>query len=84
MNEVNNWMHLGLNLGLKLSALEAIQTDKNTTADHRNQMLIDWQKQVTPTWYAVVQALVSVELNAHARIDQSRARAEGVNLTYRG
>ena len=60
LTEVNNWMHLGLNLGLKLSTLEAIQTDKNTTADRRNQMLIEWQKQVTPTWYTVVQALVNM------------------------
>ena len=60
LTEVNNWMHLGLNLGLKLSTLEAIQTDKNTTADRRNQMLIDWQKQEAPTWYTVIQALVNM------------------------
>ena len=60
LTEVNNWMHLGLNLGLKLSTLEAIQIDKNTTADRRNQMLIDWKKQVTSTWHAVVQALVNM------------------------
>ena len=60
LTEVNNWMHLGLNLGLKLSTLEAIQTDKSTTADRRNQMLIDWQKQVNPTWSAVIQALVNM------------------------
>ena len=60
LTEVNNWVHLGLNLGLKLSELQDIQTDKYTTADRRTQMLIAWQKQVTPTWYAVVQALVNM------------------------
>ena len=67
LTEVNNWMHLGLNLGLKLSTLEAIQTNNNTTADRRNQMLIAWQKQVTPTWYTVVQALVNMGMSQLAQ-----------------
>ena len=60
LTEVNNWMHLGLNLGLKIPTLEAIQIDKGTTADRRTQMLIDWQKRATPTWSAVLQALVNM------------------------
>ena len=60
LTEVNNWMDLGLNLGLKLSTLEAIQTHKSTTADRRTQMLNEWQKQATPTWSTVLQALVKM------------------------
>ena len=57
LQEVNNWIPFGLYLGIKMSRLEAIKVDCPTFEDHRTQMLSEWQKKVTPTWSAVVQAL---------------------------
>ena len=60
LTEVNNWIPLGLSLGIKISTLEAIEKDRNTIGDRRIQMLIAWQRQEAPTWSAVVQALVNM------------------------
>ena len=57
LQEVNNWIAFGLYLGIKMSRLEAIKVDCPTFEDRRTQMLSEWQKKVTPTWSAVVQAL---------------------------
>ena len=40
--------------------LEAIRADFPTLEQCRAQMLEEWQKNVTPTWSAVVQALVKM------------------------
>ena len=40
--------------------LEAIKEDCQTLGKCRRQMLNEWQKKVTPTWSAVVQALVGI------------------------
>ena len=60
LTEVNNWIPLGLNLGIKISTLEAIEKDRNTIGERRIQMLIAWQRQETPTWSAVLRALVEM------------------------
>ena len=60
LTEVNNWIPLGLSLGLKISTLEAIERERITIGDCRIQMLIAWQRQEAPTWSAVVQALVNM------------------------
>ena len=57
---VNDWITMGLYLGIQLSKLEAIQVDCPTLGERRTQMLIEWQKKVVPTWSAVVQALVGI------------------------
>ena len=57
LQEVNNWITFGLYLGIEMSRLEAIKVDCPTLEDRRTQMLSEWQKKVTPTWSAVVQAL---------------------------
>jgi len=41
-----------------MSKLESIKEDCSTLAERRIQMLNVWQKNVTPTWSAVVQTLV--------------------------
>ena len=43
-----------------MSRLEAIRVDYLTLGERRTQMLNEWQKNVTPTWSAVVQALVGI------------------------
>ena len=45
---------------IKTSRLEAIKVDCPTLGERRTQMLNEWQKKVTPTWSAVVQALVGI------------------------
>ena len=53
-------MTFGLYLGIKMPRLEAIKEDCQTLGKCRTQMLNEWQKKVTPTWSAVVQALVGI------------------------
>ena len=60
LTEVNNWIPLGLNLGIKISTLEAIEMERITIEERRTQMLIAWQRQETPTWSAVIQGLVGI------------------------
>ena len=63
MNELKGviyWIPLGLNLGLKVSTLLAIERERITIEERRTHMLIAWQKQATPTWSAVIQALVKM------------------------
>ena len=57
LQDVNDWVTFGLYLGIKMPKLEAIKADCATLGEHRTQMLNEWQKKVTPTWSAVVQAL---------------------------
>ena len=60
LQEVNEWITLGLQLGIKLSQLKAIKVDCSSLGDCRTQMLHEWQKKVTPTWSAVVHALLGI------------------------
>ena len=66
LTEVNNWIPLGLSLGLKISTLEAIERERITTGERRTQMLNAWQKQETITWSAVIQALVGMGMRSLA------------------
>ena len=60
LQEVNDWVTLGLYLGIKMHKLEEIEEDYPKLARRRTQMLQEWQNNVTPTWSAVVQALVGI------------------------
>ena len=60
LTEVNNWIPLGLNLGIKISTLEAIEMERITIGERRTQMLIAWQRQETPTWSGVIRGLVGI------------------------
>ena len=60
LQDINDWVPLGLYLGIKMPRLEAIETDFLTVAKCRTQMLNEWQKKVTPTWSAVIQALEGI------------------------
>ena len=60
LKRVNDWIPLGLNLGVEISTLEAIERERITIGERRTQMLNEWQKQAIPTWSAVVQALVKM------------------------
>ena len=60
LQEVNNWIPFGLNLGILWSSLEAIKMQCHNIEDCRTQLFISWQKQVVPTWTAVVKALMAI------------------------
>ena len=60
LQEVNDWVTLGLYLGIKMSKLQEIEEDHPNLARRRIQMLQEWQNNVTPTWSPVVQALVGI------------------------
>jgi len=60
LQEVNNWIHFGLNLGIKISRLKAIEKDYHTIDNCRRELLTEWQQQEVPTWSAVVKALIAI------------------------
>ena len=60
LHEVIDWIPLGLYLGIKLPELKIIETNYPTLQRRRLEMFEKWQNNVTPTWSAVVQALVEI------------------------
>ena len=60
LQDVNDWVTFGLYLGIGMPKLEAIKVDCATLGERRIQMLNEWQKNSTPTWSAVVQALEEI------------------------
>jgi len=61
LHEVIDWIPLGLCLGIKLPELKIIEANHpNDLKRRRIEMFQVWQKKVTPTWSAVVQALVEI------------------------
>ena len=68
LQDINDWVTLGLLLGIKMPRLEAIKADCPTVGECRTQMLNEWLKNMTPTWSAVVQALVGIGMRRLASI----------------
>ena len=60
LQDVSDWITFGIYLEIKMPNLEAISVNFSTLEERRMQMLNKWQKNVTPTWSAVVQALVGI------------------------
>ena len=61
LHEVIDWIPLGLYLGIKLPELKIIEANYPKDLKMcRIEMFKEWQKNVTPTWSAVVQALVGI------------------------
>ena len=60
LSTVSQWYLLGIFLGLHPSTLDLINADYKTARECCMQMLIEWQNRVTPTWSAVVMALVGI------------------------
>ena len=60
LKRVIYWIPLGLSLGLDSSTLLAIERERITIEERCTHMLIAWEEQATPTWSAVIQALVKI------------------------
>ena len=80
LQEVNNWIPFGLNLGIDISRLEAIEKERATIEERRTQLFIYWQKQVVPTWSAVVKALINIGMRRLAsKVAQKYGRYAPLN-----
>ena len=71
--DVNQWLSLGLALGLHYPTLEKIEADKEKVDDRRRQMLVAWLQQkddvitdALPTWNTLVSALRKIKENVVA------------------
>ena len=62
LSTVTQWHLLGIYLGVDLPTLAAIKADHEDTKDRLTHMLIQWlnRNRGTPTWSAVVKALVGI------------------------
>ena len=75
LHEVNDWIPFGLNLGIDISRLEAIEKERPTIDERRTQLFIYWQKQVVPTWSTVVKALMAIGMRRLAsKVAQKHGR----------
>ena len=80
MNEtstVTQWYLLGIYLEVDLPTLAAIKADHEDTKDRRTNTLIQWWNRVTPTWSAVVKALVGI---GRGMLASQLAKKHGMNL----
>ena len=66
LQDVNQWVPFGLYLGIKIEILRAIEMECSTIQDRRIKMLEEWQNNTTPTWSAVINALVGIGMKRHA------------------
>ena len=66
LQDVITWIPFGLYLGIKIGKLRAIERECSTVQECRIKMLEEWQNNVTPTWSAVVKALVGIGMRRNA------------------
>ena len=83
LHEVTDWIPLGLQLGIKLPELKIIEANyPNNLKRHRIEMYEEWQKKVTPTWSAVVQALDEIGMRRLAfELAQKHGWLKGIPYT---
>ena len=77
LSTATEWYLLGIYLGVDLSILATIKADHEDTKDRRIHTLIQWWNRVTPTWSAVVKALVGI---GSEKLASRVAEKHGMNL----
>ena len=77
MSTVTQWYLLGIYLGVDLSILATIEADHEDTKDRRTHTLIQWWNHATPTWSAVVKALMGI---GREKLASQLAEKHGMNL----
>ena len=60
LHDVIDWIPFGLYLGIRLPELKTIEANYPTLQRRRIEMLQEWQNNATPTWSAVIEALVGI------------------------
>ena len=77
MSTVTQWYLLGIYLGVDLSILATIKADHKDTKDCRTHTLIEWWNRATPTWSAVVKALMGI---GREKLASQVAEKHGMNI----
>ena len=62
LQEVTDWLALGVYLGLEMATLMSVKKDRLRTHECRRNMLGIWMKEQEATWSKVVQALVQMKM----------------------
>ena len=80
LKDVIDWIPFGLFLEIKMEELKTIEKDYSTLQNRRLHMFYEWQKKVTPTWSAVVSALMGIGMK---RLASELAHEHGwSNISY--
>ena len=66
LHKVIDWVPFGVHLGLQMEELKTIEANYPTLQRCRIEMLEEWQNKGTPTWSAVVQALMDTGMRRPA------------------
>ena len=61
MSTVTQWYLLGIYLGVDLPTLETVRADYGQTKDRLTHTLVKWWNRETPTWSAIVKALMGIQ-----------------------
>ena len=62
LQEVTDWLALGVYLGLEMSTLMSVKKDRLRTNECRRNMLGIWMREQEATWSKVVHALVQMKM----------------------
>ena len=60
LQEVTDWFHLGICLGILLAKLQSIKQDYRHIDERRREVLLAWRDNEDPTWSKLVSALVDM------------------------
>ena len=60
LHDVIDWIPFGFYLGIRLPKLKSVEANYPTLQRRRIEMLEEWQNNATPTWSAVIEALVGI------------------------
>ena len=60
LQEVTDWFHLGICLGILLAKLQSIKRDYRHIDERRREVLLAWRDNEKPTWSKLVGALVEM------------------------
>ena len=60
LQEVTDWFHLGICLGILLAKLQSIKRDYRHIDERRREVLLAWRDNEKPTWPKLVSALVDM------------------------
>ena len=77
MSTVTQWYLFGIHLRVDLTTLSGIEADYQKAKERLTQTVIQWWKNVTPTWSAVIKALIGI---GREKLASQLAEKHGMNL----
>ena len=77
LSTVTEWHLLGIYLGVDLTTLSGIEADYQKAKERLTHTVIQWWRNVIPTWSAVVKALVGI---GSENLASQIAEKHGMNL----